>query len=364
MSTGQINLNIGAEMVTGPRGLSIKSIILKEVLPNKDNVYNVILEDNSIIGELLIRKGDKGDTGSQGIQGISGVGISNITSIKTELTNQITIHLTNGENKILNVLDGENAYELWLGEENEGTLNDFLEAYRGFKGDKGDKGNTGSQGIQGERGLTGPQGTQGQKGNTGDRGAQGIQGLKGDKGEIGPKGSQGIAGPQGVPGPKGDKGEAGLTEQEIVEKFKNFCPFSVGDIFITTSEINPATRFLGTTWDKLPNDRFLLNSSNPNSAGRTGGSATITEANLPRHRFRVDNHLHTEIPHYHTYQSYGRGGSERFAVIDSYNNGGTYNSSSSGGGNTGGSSPYTNYIGSGQNYWQPWIYVYMWKRLS
>lgn len=77
---------------------------------------------------------------------------------------------------------------------------------------------------------------------------------------------------------------------EIEEKFKNFCPYSIGDIYITTLSTNPATRFLGTTWQKIEG-RFLLSTSGSNASGQTGGSntKTITQANLPNIKLQVDS---------------------------------------------------------------------------
>ena len=77
---------------------------------------------------------------------------------------------------------------------------------------------------------------------------------------------------------------------EIEEKFKNFCPYEVGDIYITTLSTNPAVRFLGTTWEKIEG-RFLLATSGNSASGQTGGSntKTITQANLPSVKLRVDS---------------------------------------------------------------------------
>lgn len=76
---------------------------------------------------------------------------------------------------------------------------------------------------------------------------------------------------------------------EIEEKFKNFCPYEVGDIYITTLSNNPATRYLGTTWEKIEG-RFLLATSGSNASGQTGGSntKTISKANLPNVKLQVD----------------------------------------------------------------------------
>ncbi|MBC2855489.1 tail fiber domain-containing protein [Cetobacterium sp. 2A] len=132
MSTGIINLKVKAGVVTGPSGLSISKIVFKEKLPNGDSVYKVIREDNFIIGEFTIPKGEQGIQGILGPKGEDGVGISNITHVKEGLTNRILISLTNGTSYPVNLLDGESAFELWLGKDNEGTLEDFFEAYRGF----------------------------------------------------------------------------------------------------------------------------------------------------------------------------------------------------------------------------------------
>lgn len=77
---------------------------------------------------------------------------------------------------------------------------------------------------------------------------------------------------------------------EIEEKFKNFCPYSIGDIYITTLSTNPATKYLGTTWEKIEG-RFLLATSGSNTSGQLGGSntKTITQANLPNVKLKVDS---------------------------------------------------------------------------
>lgn len=194
MSTGKINLNVGAEMVTGPRGLSIKSVVLKEVLPNEDNVYNVILEDNSIVGELLIRKGDKGDKGENGKQGEQGVGIRNITVEKEELTNKVTIFLDNGVTNVVNILDGEKGDSieyLWRGTE-LGVRIQGQENYV-FVNLKGPIGDTGKNLEFTWRGTELGIRVQGQsqyqyvnlKGSTGEKGDIGIQGPTGPQGKTG-----------------------------------------------------------------------------------------------------------------------------------------------------------------------------------
>ena len=81
-----------------------------------------------------------------------------------------------------------------------------------------------------------------------------------------------------------------FTESEINEKFKNFCPFKVGDIYLTTNSTNPSSIFLGTTWQKIEG-RFLLGTSGSGASKATGGSnsKTITQANLPAVKIQLDS---------------------------------------------------------------------------
>lgn len=77
---------------------------------------------------------------------------------------------------------------------------------------------------------------------------------------------------------------------EIDEKFKNFCPFKVGDIYLTTNSTNPSSIFLGTTWQKIEG-RFLLGTSGSGASKATGGSnsKTIAQANLPNIKLNVNS---------------------------------------------------------------------------
>lgn len=77
---------------------------------------------------------------------------------------------------------------------------------------------------------------------------------------------------------------------EFDEKFKNFCPYVVGDIYITTNSSNPSTKFLGTTWSKIEG-RFLLGTSSSQASKLTGGSMNknISQANLPNVKLTVNS---------------------------------------------------------------------------
>ena len=81
-----------------------------------------------------------------------------------------------------------------------------------------------------------------------------------------------------------------ISVTEFNEKFKNFCPYVVGDIYITTNSSNPSTKFLGTTWSKIEG-RFLLGTSSSQASKLTGGSMNknISQANLPNVKLTVNS---------------------------------------------------------------------------
>ena len=85
-------------------------------------------------------------------------------------------------------------------------------------------------------------------------------------------------------------GIGAYTKTETDEKFKNFCPYAVGDIYITTLSTNPATKYLGTTWQKIEG-RFLLGTSGSGASKATGGSnsKTIAQANLPAVKIQLNS---------------------------------------------------------------------------
>ena len=92
-----------------------------------------------------------------------------------------------------------------------------------------------------------------------------------------------------------------INSSQLDEKFKNFCPYGIGDIFITTSSINPSSVYLGTTWQKLE-DVILKSTSSINpSTKQIIGSDTISikKENLPNIKLKTESHNHTEGSHYH-----------------------------------------------------------------
>lgn len=87
--------------------------------------------------------------------------------------------------------NGLSAYELWLLQGNEGTIDDFFASFDGEDSTvPGPTGPTGLRGETGARGATGPTGPQGVKGSTGaDSTVPGPTGATGATGATGPSAS-------------------------------------------------------------------------------------------------------------------------------------------------------------------------------
>lgn len=173
-----------------------------------------------------------------------------------------------------------------------------------------------------------------------------------------------------------------FTEAEIEEKFKNFCPYFIGDIYITTLSTNPAVRFLGTTWEKIEG-RFLLSTSGSGRSEQTGGSNTVTisKANLPNIKLQVDsfslgkgtqeitgsfnpggNRMYADNKVF--ILGNGGQGSNSGAANDSYNI--TFKASGNWTGMSTSASPYTSSLGSGTplDITPAYYTVHVWKRLT
>lgn len=129
MSKAGLYISAEATAVQGPRGLSIKEFKFKETLSNGDNVYQVILENNTIIGELTARKGDKGDIGAKGE---TGNGIKIVEKIGEEnKTKRYRMTFTNGQEFDWSTEDGDTAYEVAVDNGFEGTEAEWLESLIG-----------------------------------------------------------------------------------------------------------------------------------------------------------------------------------------------------------------------------------------
>lgn len=142
----------------------------------------------------------------------------------------------------------------------------------------------------------------------------------------------------------------------------------VGYIYMTGGGELPAEIWKGTTWKKIEG-RMLLGTSSKHSSGDTGGSETktISVSNMPRHRHRTDNHTH-DMQHTHNYRPLTLGGRSNtmgnsrdwYAYDHDRTTGGASRSS------TGGSSPNTDYQGSGtaMDVMNPYRVVNIWERIS
>ena len=186
MKKGNISLSVNAEVVEGPRGLSIKELKYKETLSNGDNVYSVIREDNNIIGEVTAKKGDKGNTGEKGD---TGRGITSI--IKKSEINGISYYeilYTDGRKGEFIVEDGYSAYQIAIKNGYDGTEEEWLLSLIGkgleFQWDGTKLGVRVEQPqvtIEGESpeqilNFVLPKGDKGETGEKGDKGEQGIKG--------------------------------------------------------------------------------------------------------------------------------------------------------------------------------------------
>lgn len=343
MSKAGLHISAEATAVQGPRGLSIKEFKFKEKLSNGDNIYQVILENNTIIGELTARKGDKGDIGAKGE---TGNGIKIVEKIGEEnKTKRYRMTFTNGQEFDWSTEDGDTAYEVAVDNGFEGTEAEWLESligkglefewkgtqlgvrvegetvykYVDLKGERGKnieftwrgtelgvriEGQTSYQyvnlkGATGATGAIGPAGPQGPKGATGPQGPKGDTGATGPAGPQGPRGATGATGaigPTGPQGPKGEKGDPGTSvdmnnyynKSQIDTKFKNY-PVPVGGILLMYNTSNPAELYSGTTWELLATDKYLKTTTGtPLSVGGSNSFA-IQKANLPAIKVQLDN---------------------------------------------------------------------------
>lgn len=111
-------------------------------------------------------------------------------------------------------IDGKSAYQIWLDAGNEGTIEDFLEYFRGYKGEQGIQGEQGIPGIPGEKGTDGIDGVGIESiiktSGTGENGTSDTYTIYLSNGETFDfyvtHGQTGQQGPQGIEGPAGKDG--------------------------------------------------------------------------------------------------------------------------------------------------------------
>lgn len=137
----------------------------------------------------------------------------------------------------------------------------------------------------------------------------------------------------------------------INEKFKNFCPFAIGQVIELANTTNPASIWLGTTWQEIT-DAFTKSVSSNESVGQYAGShtVTLTKDNLPNTTITsnpvsasIDNHYHyianndnttnllsasnifSKTRHDGNYDSYNLSGSGTSATLGKTSNSGSGN---------------------------------------
>lgn len=118
--------------------------------------------------------------------------------------------------------------------------------------------------------------------------------------------------------------------------------YKIGDIFITTNEENPANRF-GGTWEKLPDETFLMTASSKYAVKSTGGENEhiLTIEEMPKHRLQIN----------------GSGGGEQWATGNIMMNSAYGNTQTT---------AYTEYIGEDNphNNMPKFYAVYVWIRVA
>lgn len=74
---------------------------------------------------------------------------------------------------------------------------------------------------------------------------------------------------------------------------QQFCPFPVGGVYISASNVSPASIWPGTSWTRIAAGTFLVSSGGATTGdyavGKTGGSSsvTLTVDQMPSHGHSV-----------------------------------------------------------------------------
>jgi microcystin-dependent protein len=150
------------------------------------------------------------------------------------------------------------------------------------------------------------------------------------------------------------------------------CYYGIGDYWITESSTNPATKWTGTTWNKVEGKMLFGADGTTYTVGAEGGvtQVTLELVNVPSHRHHVDSHSHTQASHFHYIAKnsattavtsisltdiqymYSRtqtnGYDESYTLRGQSTEANVGKTSSNGGDNTGTAEPYTTYQGNGQ----------------
>ena len=147
--------------------------------------------------------------------------------------------------------------------------------------------------------------------------------------------------------------------------------YPVGSIYMSTVSTNPATLFGFGTWEAMPAGRVLLAQGKSSggttyNAGSTGGEAThqLTVGELPAHNHTASTN--TTGNHTHQFQLYGPNGNTNMNFPSDFDTNYARNKGTT---LSAGNHSHTiniNNTGSSQshNNMQPYLTVYMWKRVS
>lgn len=201
-----------------------------------------------------------------------------------------------------------------------------------------------------------------------------------DLSTLAPKASPGLTGTPTAPTANVDTNNTQIATCGFVRNaIAKFAPmldtmkkiYPVGSIYISTVSTNPATLFGFGTWEAMPAGRVLLAQGKSSwgttyNAGSTGGEAThqLTVGELPAHNHTASTN--TTGNHTHQFQLYGPTGDTNLNFPSDYDTNYARNKGTT---LSAGNHSHTiniNNTGSSQahNNIQPYLTVYMWKRIS
>ena len=167
-----------------------------------------------------------------------------------------------------------------------------------------------------------------------------------------------------------DESNIYATIQDLNEGLAR-CPYGIGDYWITENSENPATKWTGTTWEKLEGRMLFGADGVTYLVGAEGGVTQVTLSldNMPPHRHVVDAHSHTQPTHTHGIETAATSSTiYKKRIYTSYPSaqGSGVISEAGGGENTGSASPYTDYRGSATpfNVLNAYRSVNIWRRAA
>ena len=147
------------------------------------------------------------------------------------------------------------------------------------------------------------------------------------------------------------------------------CPFPVGGVYISIASTNPSSIWSGTTWEQFATGKTLVgydaNDSDFSVAGNTGGEKThtLTTTEMPSHTHTIGS----SGDHRHASTGRMEGSGTGDNIFESYNGASKTRSVNVPRTGTNGAhthSPGATGGGGAHNNLQPYITVYMWKRVS